>query len=332
MIYLMNEDDNIRLDEFTTLSLEIEHVYNKLYSLEIDGYKDSMMYITYLLELTSLIMKEHEILDKYIKKETVARAYIKKIDSYLKDDNSSYKQMLYYLNTPNMHLLRLKQILYIKIEIFKEKSLFLGVHDAYDLKQEYEQKNIKNVLVKSGLEEDYINAFLSLIDARILTENNKKTKDLLIYIKYKLFFIRPDIHNNIADFSNEKCPLCFTSQIIGDILYFDDEEYQILKKHFSTKNYQEDIKALLEMKDGDYNEIEAISCFIRSCLVRSSLLLMDNDTRKRTINKYTNILLGSFSKEQLSDNSLGEKVLFDVLENNSKDNEIPWNLSLINHN
>ncbi|MEG1597801.1 MAG: hypothetical protein RR359_05975 [Bacilli bacterium] len=331
MIYLMDEQDKKRLDEFINLSLQIEKAHDEIYNLEISGYKNSIIYLLNLSKLVSLISTEMEILNKYINKETVARAYIKQVDSYLKDGTSSYKEALYFFDMPNKHLLRIKQILQMRMGLLKAGSLLPREEDADNLKQEYDHKSICSILIKGGLEEDYNNLFLSLLNDRISKENDESTRNLLIYVKYVLFFIRPDVRYDFLYSSSLNNQLCITSQVISDCMFFDEEEYQLLRKHFSTTNNEEDIKALLEIKDNDYNEIEEVSCFIKSCLLRASLLLMDNDTKQKTIDKYSNTLLESLTNEELSDNSLSEKTLFNILDSKPKDNEIPWNLSLINH-
>ena len=286
---LQNEDYELiqKLINNTTI---IEKIYKRMYELEINNKKDSNDFKNNIIILNNAIKVENRLykdanLD--YKRNIALLNYIlnfKLPDNFLNDVESIMTQ-----DYDNRVLRRIMNVLYHNVifnnKMYKEKLPL----ELLNLIQSIGYSNIDLILNKSiytyielskAFEKDTLNGYLVLLQEYINNNQYRKFKKDFICNKYNTSFINKIIEDNVvSDNFNIKDNYYINSRLIADLTKTNLILYKSVKNDYGIDECVKQIVKIINIKDSEYNNKKIlITSLLRECMLRSTLLLLDDET------------------------------------------------------
>lgn len=280
---ILEKEDYQVLESLFKTSESIEKIYQRLYKLEINGKKNSIEYRKYFdylnisLEVEQRLYNENDMnaikcsaLLDYILKEKLLHC--------VSDDECIAKR-----NYKNANIRRVYNILDNKMHEDYEGMKDLEANDSVDetsFDKEYLDFRFRSFLVKQNIEKETNMNFLIFLNEYYNKSSFKNFRNDITRIKYYLAMINKDIeseliYNNFEIIKN----VLINSNIYAYCYGMSNTDYLMLQKYFGQVNAMEQINNILKYNDLQYLDFNnSCDICIRSCLLRSYLLLLDDLT------------------------------------------------------
>ena len=271
----INKNDLEQLEAILRNNRNIENIYQKLYTLELENKKDTAEY-SKLLEYLRIVI---EVEDSLYKK---ANLTIEKTLSWLKFLNNAK-------NLNNTILIRITNYLYQNlIKNYKELTKLPNkeIKNILDMSgitltsnnNENKEEICKCIFIKETIMQDILYIFLSFLEEHINDQKEKIFRNELLVTKYNAIFINKNMetyplkHNfELPDNPYIIFPLI---RIINDV---NETTCHNITNLLCNKIAINEIYELLELSDWDFNKKDKASSVItRECMLKSVLILMDD--------------------------------------------------------
>lgn len=313
--------DNIVKSLMAVLN-SIDDLYNKLFDLELQGFKDGEEYRKHL-EYLKLTL---EVKDKYYNSLTS----VQKLEILIKINNN------YSFNNIFNCLINLDKIDRIKARLVSKLSEEINIVDQKTLLNilpkefidyfVYKDKGLlRNLIIastkiESSFQEDLLSIYLSFLKDTMYSNNYSRYLPELLKMKYDLSFINENIENLLLINNFEiKDNVIIQSEVIYNMLGLDDLLFNFLKNGFGIKIFNEQLDNLLMIKDNDYFEDNnKITSLLRTALFRSSFLFINDDVITDFFDQHKVIFNFENSAES---NNLSKMIILNTFENAKSDRE-----------
>ena len=152
---------------------------------------------------------------------------------------------------------------------------FQGIQTTQDLVL----NSVKNyVIINQALKNETLNTFLVFLKEASADKQYIKFRNKLLKVKYDIIFVNKEIETEMLISNFDVMNFMFDSEITADILNFDDNLYNILKRDCGLDISTYQLLELLEVSDTDYdNEKNNIVAILRQAYMKSGFLLLDDN-------------------------------------------------------
>lgn len=281
----LDKNDLKEIERLLKINTNINRLYTKLYTLEIEGKKDSDDYNKNIEYLSILIEGEDKIYSDPSLTTKKAISWAKFLfDQKSQNTFTQNKEKQEY----NSIIIRIIDKLLSKIikdyntiinlsdREFTNIMTMLGLKmpDKVDRDTKY-----KCIILTNAIEKDIHYNFLSFLKKYIEDPKYRTLKKALIIGKYSIIFANKDIESYYLN-NNFNIPddTYIYSTLVAEALQIKPELYRNIKDVIGYKIVNEQINKLLEISNIEYNDImkSAIS-IIAQCLMSSALLCMSDE-------------------------------------------------------
>lgn len=284
MNFNINIDDLRRMESLLGNNTNIDKLYTKLYTFELEDKKDSeeykkhLEYLSIFLEFEEKTYKEANLtIDK-------ALSWISFL--YQKSDNKIISRILY--NLFSRLTIKYNELQRLTLEEVQNIASLFSVKVFGTNKETI----CKCIILKDTIEKNLYYTFLNFLQKHIETINNNELRHNLIVGKYTTLFTNPKIEKIALKNNFDISP---TPEIIEEIpielLPLNDSLYRFVKDLISSTIAEGQIKELLKISDADYNDILITTASIYSqSMLRAAFQIMSDDKIDElnyNFNKYT---------------------------------------------
>ena len=319
--YEITKSDIELIKRLERISIAIESLYEKMFSLEMEGKRDSEEFDLQIENLKIALDVENRIYGEVSLDYAKCFAFCDYILNNLaiEDLDSDYESLMKqdYADRP---LRRITNFLTHKIKSdysFAKDSLFQQPEYAqymYDSKKEEKISTsiYRSTSINLAIERDIINSFLVLLQETIDSERNEQYRERLIKTKYNMSFIYRFVEETMI-YNKFEIPelLNINSGVIADLTNASPEVYEVLKRHHGVSVATPQIAEILDISDEEYEDPQKVTTSIlRQCLLRSTFLIMDEDTLENIHDEYHNFIE---SKDYLQDHHPGDHISEDAI-------------------
>ena len=286
-IYNIEYKDACELERLIKISIKIEKLYQKLYTLEIENKNDDPEYKKHLNYLSILIQGEKDFYKEV--NLTPAKAFswakflsqTKKNASYSKKENTTFNHQitLRIINTLfNICSNDYNFLLNLSNEELKKFATMLGMkfNDS-----NFDKLNVINcIILKDNIEKDINYTFLSLFEEQIKGQKLPSIKEKLITSKYYMIYTHKDLEALVLTNNfHIQSVIYVASKIKKDILNIEDELYYNSNNLIGSTIAKAQIYELIEINDLDYNNIQKVTVsMLCQSMLNSALLFIDEKT------------------------------------------------------
>ena len=264
-------NDLKKIESLLKNNTNIDKLYEKLYTLEIEGKKESKEYQKHLEYLSIFLEceeKKYKETDLTIQK---ALSWIYLLNK--KSDNKIVTRIIYNLfsriaiNYNELEVLSLEELQHIA------KALSITASGTN------KETISKCIVLKDNIEKNIYYTFLNFLESYIESTTNGELKEKLIAGKYNTLFTNPKIEK-IA-FSN-KFDISSIPHLIEDIHtklpVLNNHLYKSVKDLISYTIANGEIKELLQISDANYNDIlKTTTSIYRQCMLRAAFQIMSDE-------------------------------------------------------
>lgn len=269
--YNLTYQDLKKIESLLKNNTNIDKLYEKLFTLEIDGEKESEEYLKHLEYLSIFLECEEKIYKEANLSIQKALSWISFLNQ--KANNKIVTRIIYNLFsriTANYYELEV-----LSHEELKKISNALSINAMGTNKETIS----KCIVLKDNIEKNIYYTFLNFLQEYIETTNNKELKKNLILGKYNTLFTNPKIEKIalLNNFSISSTPHII-NEIPKEILPIHPELYESIKNLISYTIANGEIHELLEISDADYNDMQKTTVAIfRQCMLRSTFQIMSDE-------------------------------------------------------
>lgn len=271
------KENNLTYEDFKQIesllknNTNIDKLYSKLYTLELEGHKDTEEYKKHLEYLSMFLEFEEKIYKE-------ANLSIKKTLSWInflnqKSNNKIVARILYNLFTRITK--SYNELLTIPNSQTEEITKLLSINAMGPNKETI----CKCIVLKETIEKNLYLPFLNFIEAYIQNNTNKELHENLLSGKYNTLFTNPKIEKIALSNNFTISPIPHViEEIPKEIDNINVELYKNIKDLISYTIAEGEIYHLLEISDFEYNDISktTISVF-RQCMLRSAFQIMSDE-------------------------------------------------------
>lgn len=280
--YYLSGEDLKRISKILEGSKSIENLYNKLYELELDDKKDTEEYKTQIQYLRYSLDLENRLYQNSNFSADKCSALIKYLIKFkLNKDYIDCEEYIINQDCNNIHILRVLRFLTQQIvnDDGGYKELYLTESDSSIFNMENLTKAKQYTNICNFMENDIHNLFLLFLQELIDNKNYSFYKNEFIRVKYNLSFINSKLEKQMIDNNfNINRDVYLSSKLISDLYGIDLEIYNFMRDDYASAFLDTHISEFLKLGDIDYNErTKSISSMIRSCYIKSYLLMMSDD-------------------------------------------------------
>lgn len=267
----LDTNDFAKIESLFKKNTNIEKLYEKLYTLETEGKKETEEYqknIEYLM-----IFLEYEE-----KKYKEANLSIQKALSWIyflneKSDNKIVARIIYNLfsrittNYNELKILSHEELQYIA------KALSINASGTN------KDTIAKCIVLKDNIEKNIYYTFLNFLESHIESTTNIELKNNLIAGKYNTLFTNPKIEKLVLSNKLDISPIPHVIEDAHTILSsINSDLHRCVKDLISHTIATNEISELLKMSDSDYNDITktTISTY-RECMLRAVFQIMSDE-------------------------------------------------------
>lgn len=181
-----------------------------------------------------------------------------------------------------------------------------------------------------SVERDIYAIYLGILNEYINDDAHKVFRDRLIASKYYCSFVN---ENNEKEMLENKFdisgPLYLKSRAVADIIKCDGASYQELNNDVSFMIGIDQIVGILEITDLDYGDpVKATSSILRQALLRTTLILMDDSNIEEAQTLFTNTIKSREYNISHPTNKISREIIKECFANICKDKEKPAVLSI----
>ncbi len=264
----MTDENNKTIEYLIYLSRKIYEKIYKLYTLEIEGKKNTQEFQNTIISLKLTLDIETQNL-KSLKTDQIV-TYSKLLKKRLKGHLSDYE----ILQSASASLLSVKHI-YNKLEELKRDNLIQTYQNTTIEKRENNPFDYSSYLEKN-IHDDIERLFIFFMKT---FANNKNIQNDLNFqnsiskIKYQTIYLNPDI----LDILNQNDKIFLTFKASANLLNIDTNHYQKLIKEYFFFNINNQLDMLLNIDDTNYqNKAHYLNLLILYSAIASYLEISPN--------------------------------------------------------
>lgn len=329
--YKLSEQDYEWLDKIIQTTTSIRALYQKLFLLEANGGKDTLEY-TKLFDYLNIALEVEEqayrnanldsnkcnTLMQYILNNKVPDGFVNDFESIIEADysnmvlrrilnNLAYNVAFDYeriKNSLSKHLIASMKRLGIPNP---QQYIFQAVYSGTELKRAFEK--------------DILNGFLVFLEECTHKSDYQSFRKDLIYVKYNMSFVYKFLENDLVN-NRFVIPEVFTvsSVLVRDITQTDDDFYVSLKDDYGTKAAINQISALIQISDADYDDVnEIFTSILRECMLRSSFLFMSDEALLDINEEFHDFVENSEYLQEYPNNQISEKKIIQCFQGIKRD-------------
>ena len=288
--YILQKDDFELVERMKEAASSVEMAYKGLYTLEVNGQKDSKEYNSIFKQLKRAISAEGKIYESSDLSFSKCHTLINFVVGFkAPSDFSMDNEGVILQDFDNMALRRVLNNLIYKMfhdennvkELIPDEVMkaleFLGIEDS---EQQITSSAINSSELQKSIERDINNSFLFFIQECIDNKDFETIKDRLIQSKYYTSFINKTSEEDMLERRfNAGKDFYLYSRFVADVTKIGIEPYAIVRNHKSTEVLTSQISEMLDNNDEDLDEDENyISFVLRQCMARAALLNMDEES------------------------------------------------------
>ena len=267
----IDTDDLHKIESLLKNNTNIDKLYTKLYTIELDGKKNSDEYIKHLEYL--LIFLEFE--EKIYKDANLS---IEKALSWIiflnkKSDNKIVSRIIY--NLFSIITTKYSELMVLSYEGLQHIAKTLSITASGTNKETISSC----IVLKDNIEKNMYYTFLNFLEAYIESTANGELKNNLIAGKYNTLFTNPKIEKIVLANKFDVSPIPHVIEDSHKILpSLNSNLYKCVKDLISSTIANGEIKELLQINDIDYNDIQKTTTAIyRQCMLRSAFQIMSDE-------------------------------------------------------
>ena len=329
--FSINKEDLEYIERLLRINANIDKVYTKLYTLEIEDKKNTEEYTKQLEYLSIFIEEEEKLYNKPNTTSTRLLSWAKFLFEHKRLNSFDVKENLMNQNYDNKILSRVINTILSKItknyynliNLSNKELINIMTMFGMNITKKLSNDDIsKRIIIKNNIENDIYLSFLSLLQEQIETPNQKLFKYKLITAKYNTIFINRNIEshlltNNFTINTNTY----ISSDIVSDLLQIDKQLNTLSKNILGVTIANQEIYELLEISDIDYNDITKVTISIlRQCMLNASLLFISDDMIEE-IKNIINEFIQDIEYETIHPNNTISNILINNCFNNIKRNK-----------
>ena len=267
----IDTDDLHKIESLLKNNTNIDKLYTKLYTIELDGKKNSDEYIKHLEYL--LIFLEFE--EKIYKDANLS---IEKALSWIiflnkKSDNKIVSRIIY--NLFSIITTKYSELMVLSYEGLQHIAKTLSITASGTNKETISSC----IVLKDNIEKNMYYTFLNFLEAYIKSTDNSELKTNLIAGKYNTLFTNPKIEKIVLANKFDVSPIPHIIEDSHKILpSLNSDLYKCVKDLISSVIANGVIKELLQTSDADYNDILITTTSIyRQCMLRAAFQIMSDE-------------------------------------------------------
>lgn len=322
----LNKTDLEQLEAILRNNKNIERLYKKLYTLEIEDKKETLEY-TKLLDYLSIVI---EVEDKLYKEANLtlekALSWAKLLfnckpnNSFITIENimkQNYDNLiisriinkLLTIITQNNHELLMCQN--------KELTNIMTMLGINVLKIDKKHTLCKSITMKNIIENNIYYTFLSILQEDIENPLQKTFKEKLIIAKYNTLLVNKNIEAYLLKNNfNIQINTYIDSESTSELLQINKQLYQIVKNTIACALANKQIYKLLEINDTDYNNIEkTTSSILRQCMMKAALIFLTKEEINNINNNLQNYINNDEYQTSHTNNTISTYLINNCIKN-----------------
>lgn len=288
--YTLTKEDYEFLENITKITLSINKLYKQLYELDLNNQKNSAEYIKVLDYLnvaveaegwqynkTNLNFNKCMALIEYILNKNFSRE-LPNIDEFIithqNDDQVVWRILANLDNRLRFDCVEVKRL--ISEQIHHSYTTF-DSHYMASMVADFLSDNRK---LEKSLEDDWLDAFLIIVEECLNNNDNSKFKSILLKAKYITTFINSNIESNmIGDSFNIYNIVGYNFNKMANYLNIQRSLFNDLKNKYGKDEFIYQRDELLKISDHHYKDEDkkAIAILTR-CRMRAAFMFMDANT------------------------------------------------------
>jgi len=329
--FSINKEDLEYIERLLKINTNINKIYSKLCTLEIEGKKSTEEYTKQLEYLSIFIEEEEKLYNKPNITTTRLLSWAKFIFEQKRLNSFDIKENLMNQNYDNKILTRVINTILSKItknynnlvNLSNKELINIMTMFGMNITKKLSNDDIsKRIIIKNNIENDIYRAFLSLLQEQMETPNQKLFKNNLITAKYNTIFINRNIESHLLTNNfTININTYINSDIVSDLLQIEKELNTLSKNILGVTIANQEIYELLEISDIDYNDITKVTTSIlRQCMLNASLLFISDDMIEE-IKNIINEFIQDIEYENIHPNNTISNILINNCFNTIKKNK-----------
>lgn len=315
--YIKYEDLKL-LDKLTSSSFMISNVYKRLCDIEINHNINSNEYKKELENLKIALDIEYKKYNKENISQNNAIAFLSIILNNLEKQLSSNEIAIHTLDFENKESRRvlnrlcdlLNENYYSKDFIAEEVLLFSNKLNEYN---DNNSSIFKSLVLYNSLERDLLYNFVYYLNNVISKEKNIDNKNKFIKLKYFVTYLYSFLEKEMINKDFNINDLNTTSDLISGLLNIKYEDFNDFKIMYYEDIVYSNMITLVDIDDFSINK-EYLSMMVSSCMIKSSLLNLDNETILKINNNFHELIDSDNYNKVCPNNSISEKIIISAFE------------------
>lgn len=279
--YNIEKKDLEQIEALLRNNKNIERLYNKLYTLELEGKKNTEEY-TKLLDYLSIVI---EVEDNIYKKANLSLektlSWLKFLKQIKNPNNTIVMRINNHLFSSILH--NYNNIINISNIEIPNLLLMSGIKL---ISKDIDKENIcKCIIIKETIQKDILYIFTSYLQNVIEDPRQQIFKENILKTKYQIIFLYKDIET-FAIKNNLNLPTnpFIAVNLVQEILHIDPNLVKETKESLCSKIALNEIYELLEINDSDYSDIYKSSQAIKRENMIKAVLNLISDEKISDIN------------------------------------------------
>lgn len=269
--YNLIYQDLEQIESLLKNNTNIDKLYTKLYTFELEGKKDTEEYKKHLEYLSMFLEFEEKIYKD-------ANFSIKKALSWIvflnqKSNNKIVARILY--NLFSFITNNYNELLTLSNDEIQNITKLISITASGPNKETI----CKCIILKETIEKNLYLTFLNFLEENIEANTNKELRENLILGKYNTLFTNPKIEKiALSNNFNISTTPHIINEIPKQILPINIDLYKSIKDLISSTIANGEIHELLEIHDNEYTDISKVTiATFRQCMLRSSFQIMSDE-------------------------------------------------------
>lgn len=267
----LDTNDFKKIESLLKKVTNIDKIYEKLYTLEIEGKKDTEEYEKHLEYLLIFLECEEKIYKEANLSITKALSWIYFLNE--KSDNKIVVRIIY-------NLFSLITANYNKLASLSHEELqYIAKALSINASGTNKDTIAKCIVLKDNIEKNLYYTFLNFLESNIESTTNIELKNNLIAGKYNTLFTNPKIEKLVLSNKFDISPIPHVIEDAYTILSpLNNDLYRCVKDLISHTIATGEISELLKMNDTDYNDIQkTTTSTYRECMLRAAFQIMSDE-------------------------------------------------------
>jgi hypothetical protein len=319
------------LNDIVEATYEVQKIYERLFNIEVAGYKDSIEYKASLNELKKAILKEDELINNdsltYERCGDILDLLYSKIPDV---DCVDVPDTLFLRNYDVLVASRVYEKINTKAKASEEyfKTFFEEKIKLLDISYKEMENTFKyNERLEESSEKDMLINSLVLLNEYIKSDEYHKLKNDFIHSKYFISFVSKEVENVLLreDFTiPEKSYI--TSRLASDFSGEKPEVYDFVTSLNTIPELYYHVSYLLSLEDGDYKIYRnSYMSVLEECFIRSLLLFLNDDVILEAYNWF------NATEDNYKSANISKQIIHNCFNGVNKDREKIKYLSLYEH-